>query len=143
MSELYKTNRGKFSNGVKKHGMTLVEVMITIIIVGLLALIAIPAFTTATARVRRDTCINNLRQINLAKEQWALENNIEEGDAGSTPTVADLDPYIREDLAGDPSSLCCPLDSDEDINTSYTINAFGNDPICNIAGDAQGGDHEL
>lgn len=126
---------------MKKYGLTLVEIMIVIIIIGLLALIAVPNFTTSANRVRRDTCINNLIQIDLAKEQWALENNLEVGDAGSTPDAEDLDPYIREDIwdAGYTTghSLICPLDSSgtPTFGTSYTINAFGDTtpPACNIS----------
>lgn len=124
---------------MKKYGMTLVEVMIVIILVGLLALVAIPNLTNSANIVRRNTCINNLIQINLAKEQWALENNIEVGDTGSTPVAGDLDSYIRDETA----SLTCPLDgaASPTFATSYTINTFGTDPICNISGLAQDGDH--
>ena len=114
------------SNRVRRYGVTLVEVMIAVAIVGILALIAMPNFMSAVERVRGDTCITNLRAINLAKEQWALENNIEVGDTGSTPLATDLDGYIKDGT----SSLWCPLDTTETFANSYTINTLGTDPIC-------------
>lgn len=54
-------------------GFTLVEIMIVVAIIGLLATIAIPSFMKARATSQKNACINNLRQIEAAKEQWALE----------------------------------------------------------------------
>ena len=67
-------------------GLTLVEIMIVIAIIGLLAAIAIPNFIKARTRSSATACINNLRQINDAKARWALENH-----KGSTATPVDAD----------------------------------------------------
>lgn len=64
-----------------RQGFTLVEIMIVVLIIGLLAAIAIPSFTRARERARTNTCINNLRQISSAIEQWAMENNLDDGEA--------------------------------------------------------------
>ena len=58
-----------------KKGFTLVEIMIVVAIIGLLAAIAIPNFVKARETAQQNACINNLRQISAAKQQWALENN--------------------------------------------------------------------
>lgn len=49
--------------------------MIVVAIIGLLAGIAIPNFIKARETARKSTCINNLRLIDAAIQQWALEAN--------------------------------------------------------------------
>src|SRR5512137_2426100 len=58
----------------KKSGFTLVEIMIVVAIIGLLAAIAIPSFIKARAESQAKGCINNLRIMDAAKEQAAMEN---------------------------------------------------------------------
>ncbi|MCF7837474.1 MAG: prepilin-type N-terminal cleavage/methylation domain-containing protein, partial [Candidatus Marinimicrobia bacterium] len=64
-----------------KEGFTLVEIMIVVLIIALLAAIAVPSFMRARERSRTSACINNLRQIDSAKEQWAMEEQLNTGDA--------------------------------------------------------------
>lgn len=86
--------------------------------------IAIPNFIKARETAQRSVCINNLRHIDSAKRQWAVENTKEESEI---PTGADLDKNINGGFA----SLKCPKGG------SYTINAVGGMPACSIDG------HEL
>src|SRR2546422_6836020 len=58
-----------------KSGCMLVEIMIVVEIIGLLASIAIPNFIKARTTSQKNACINNLRQVDGAIQQWALENN--------------------------------------------------------------------
>ena len=88
---------------------------------GLIAAIAIPNFAKARQTSQQNACIANLRQIDSAKQQWALEKNKKETD---TPTAADLDPYIK----GGFDSLHCPAGGE------YSINPVGELPTCTVRG---------
>ena len=69
---------------------------------------------------QRNACINNLRQIDAAKQQWALEKN---KTTAAVPTAQDLLPYFT-----DGNFPVCPSGG------TYTINAVGELPSCSITG---------
>ncbi len=81
-------------NGIKKNqGFTLVEIMIVVLIIGILMAIAVPNFIKARSSSRQKTVISNLRQIDGAKERWAMEDSRVAGDPCAS---ADLSPnYIK------------------------------------------------
>ena len=73
-----------------KSGFTLVEIMIVVAIIGLLAAIAIPNFVKARESAQLNSIFNNLRIIEGAKDQWALENKKGTGDTvDSLVTISD------------------------------------------------------
>jgi prepilin-type N-terminal cleavage/methylation domain-containing protein len=76
---------------------TLVEIMIVVAIIGLLAAIAIPNFVKARTTSQMNACINNLRQMDGAAQQWALENKQA---ASATYSLTDLNNYIKLDANG-------------------------------------------
>ena len=74
-------------------GFTLVEIMIVVAIICLLAAIAVPNFVTARTNAKKNACINNLRMISSAKDQYALDTA---GVAEATvPTAVQLGTYVK------------------------------------------------
>lgn len=59
-----------------KKGFTLVEIMIVVVIIGLLAAMAIPAFNKVRENAREKAIVNNLRQIASAGQQYVLDEGV-------------------------------------------------------------------
>jgi len=104
---------------VREQGFTLVEIMIVVSIIGLLATLAVPSFINARTKSIAAACINNLRMIEAAKDQYAMDHT------NQPPSVlADLvgtNAYIKN------MPIC-------GAGGNYTVGTLGGNPTCSIGG---------
>lgn len=116
-----------------KSGFTLVEIMIVVAIIGLLATIAIPNFMRARTKSQQNACISNLRQIDGAVQQWALENK---AGATSLVNVPDIAPYLGRN-SNSVNVVICPAAASTatSFSDSYSITRVDTAPKCLIGGD--------
>lgn len=101
-------------NGSQSYANTVL--MPALVVPGMLAAIAVPNFVKARATAQQNACINNLRQLDAAKAQWALENA---KPLNAVPTKADLMPFLQ-------SWPVCPQGG------SYSLNEVDQQPTCSI-----------
>jgi general secretion pathway protein G len=116
----------------KSLGAKIITTVIASLFAGFVIVIVIPNFIRARYETSANACINNLRQIDAAKNEWALEN---EKTNGAIVTENDIKPYIKLDSNGNLPK--CPAGG------TYTIGRVGEDPKCSIGTSAWPNDHVL
>ncbi|MEI6914152.1 MAG: prepilin-type N-terminal cleavage/methylation domain-containing protein [Armatimonadota bacterium] len=108
-------------NSIRKSrkGFTLIEIMIVVLIIGILLAIAVPNFIQARDSSRIKSCVANLKQIDSAKQQYAMDNKL-----AGTATVTEANivgTYIKGTALAE-----CPAGG------TYAINAVDTNPTCTI-----------
>lgn len=109
-----------------KKGFTLVEIMIVVVIIGLLAAMAIPAFKKVRENSRGSAMDNDARQIASAAQQYMLENSVTTvaityvTDGTLSAALTDYVKQIGKDYSGVSASLA--------QDTTFTISHAGANP---------------
>ena len=100
-----------------------ISIAAAVFLIPMMAAIAIPNFVKARETAQKNQCIQNLRMIDGAKQQWALENN---KTSDAVPTAQDINKYLPNGRTFE--SFHCPKDG------TYTINNVGEAPACSVPG---------
>ncbi len=102
---------------MNRRGMTLIEILLVVSIIALIAAIAMPAFIKVRRTAQQKACIQNLGQIDSAKEQAAMAYFLSQGSAIAATSV---NGYLR---GGAP---VCPAGG------AYNYQRVGTDPTCSV-----------
>src|SRR5438132_215718 len=105
-----------------------VIILVILAILALVALVAIPNFIRARTTSAMNACINNLRQIDAAKQQWALENN--KTNLDEVVLWDEIKPYLGRGAAGSLDSVYCPHDPAKNSSSSYSLGDLNAKPKC-------------
>jgi hypothetical protein len=114
------TSDGSVTVGNGSQSYASLALLPVVAVPGMLAAIAIPNFVKARTTSQENACINNLRMIDAAKHEWALEKGKAVTDV---PTWEDLKPYLPGQVP-----LVCPAGG------TYSLNAVGEHPTFSIPG---------
>ena len=114
-------------NIFSRKGFTLIEIMIVVAIIAIALAIAIPNFIRISSVSKRTVCINNLRKITSAVEQWAIDNNISSG--ANITTTQESDIYANYLRTGKPK---CPSGGE------YLLNPVGANPQVQCTDETEG-----
>jgi len=114
----------------KNRGFTLLEIMIVVCCISVLAAIAIPNFLKSRDRSQLNSIYSNLRIIDSAKDQWALENKKGEGNDTDLAMISD---YIKgatvKAVVGE-TYACNPVGSPAVATTNVKLGTYAPlDPI--------------
>jgi competence protein ComGC len=93
-----------------------IGIVLAIIVIPMMLAVAIPNFVKARNTALTNACVNNLREIDTAKQQWALEHKKEPKDI---PAESDLVPYLKTSHRPQ-----CPAGG------TYNLNSVAEPPTC-------------
>ena len=114
----------------KIKAFTIIELMIVLAFIAVLLAIAIPNYLKTSTASTKTICINNLKQIDAAIEQWAADHSIEPGTVPTAEQESQIYSYVEGRAPKCPSS------------GKYILNAFASKPqVSCTRGESEG--HKL
>lgn len=118
-SKVKKSDGALTGDGMALAGLILgyISIALMVVMLPIMAAIAIPSFVQARTTAQQNNCINNLRMIDGAKDQWAIENNKMDSDL---VTPEGCSPYIK---GGWP---ICP------VGGQYSVTTVAEPPVCSV-----------
>ena len=118
---------------LRQKGFTLVEIMIVVAIIALLAAIAVPGFLRARKRSQASRILNDLRMIDSALDQYAIENNKKSNVPVGT---ADWTSYIKKGspLYNTGNSLCGTAYGPQTVDQIPQVPSGDYDVLSDVAG---------
>ena len=117
----------------RRGGFTLVEIMIVVAIIALLAAIAVPGFLRARKRSQASRILNDLRMIDAACDQYAIETNKA---TGALVGVPDWMNYVKKDtvLYNTASSLLGTAYGPQTVDSIPQVPSADYDALSDVAG---------
>src|SRR5688572_21285732 len=107
--------------GARRRGFTLLEILIVVAVLGILVGMAFPNFLKSRANAQKQICIENLSQIESAKQIWGVENGKKEGDPATDADLFGATNYMKQ-------KPFCPGGG------AYNLTSVGVNAAYNIAG---------
>lgn len=111
----------------RRSGFTLVEIMIVVLVIGVLLNIASPAFVASRDKAQAKSCVKNLSDFAMAKEQYAMDNKVPAGNAASVHVLwPQISSYIKAPPGTNPvTGPVCPASG-----LNYDYQAMSVLPTC-------------
>jgi general secretion pathway protein G len=111
----------KIARSTYVKGFTLLEIMIVVTIIGILVGLAFPAYLKSRTQARKQVCIENLSQLESAKQIWGVEHGKKDGDVPSTDDLIGSGSYMKK-------MPNCPAGG------NYNFQPIGTTATCDIPG---------
>lgn len=110
----------------RQAGFTLVEIMIVVLIIGVLLNIALPSFVAARDKSQARSCVKNMNNFLVAKEQYAMDYKVP-ANSNVPVTWGNISPYVRSSPSTDATlGPHCPSST----TLYYNFNPIGTVPSC-------------